>query len=732
MSQLSADQPLIDPNDDRLNRSYFSQSIANALMHWEGAESLIISINGNWGSGKTTLKNFIARHLANNDTRKNPIIVEFNPWQWSGQDRILESFFKTIGAEFSRASKLWRLRLLWASLLRKLTRSTEAGLQAYQVLKDIIPSVLLATIAANILIWPQWTKIILAALLLTMVVAPIVLNYFFSHSHKTLEDTKQRISKEIARLDTPVIVFIDDIDRLTDQEIFFVFQLVKANINIPNLIYVLLFDRNIVQQALSKHSSDDSFQYLSKIVQVELEIPKISRQVLEDILVSKINSILGSVTVPSDQRTSNIYRPYILPYFSSIRDINRFIGSFDFYFHMHLKDGHLEVNVIDLIVVETLRIFDYKSYQRLSKFRFSKVYTSNEQRVKHWDAQFESLILDRAMSDESCEQLKSTVSAIFPQLRGWYSNENWTRDFRICDESHFNKYFEVSLNPDQQSTYGMFRLLLVSEYPQLLLTLEEALNRNLFKELIEYLIVAKDEVTDSQLIPLISALFSFGDCFSSRDQFAFFGGYASQCDKFIFQRLRLSDPNHATDILWAAFQKTTGLYLPIRTVSMDAVSMDDQNSRPEIPNRISIISEKRIDKFIQLALERIRATAESNKLLDMENAAYIIYRWSEWSKERDEVRNWFLQALKVPPLALKILRRVTSESLINNSHYEPYVNGKYIDNIIPLEDLADGFRMIPKGLLDPNDDTAISLFNKALERKRMQENYEQIRIRDLQ
>ncbi len=49
-----------------------------------------------------------------------------------------------------------------------------------------------------------------------------------------------------------IIVSIDDIDRLSEEEIIAVFQLVKALGDFPNTIYILAFDYDVVVRALGK------------------------------------------------------------------------------------------------------------------------------------------------------------------------------------------------------------------------------------------------------------------------------------------------------------------------------------------------------------------------------------------------------------------------------------------------------------------------------------------------
>jgi len=61
--RFSADRPLEQLNEDRLERKGFVQRLAGDILSWHGKDSLVISLNGEWGSGKTTLKNFLKGDL---------------------------------------------------------------------------------------------------------------------------------------------------------------------------------------------------------------------------------------------------------------------------------------------------------------------------------------------------------------------------------------------------------------------------------------------------------------------------------------------------------------------------------------------------------------------------------------------------------------------------------------------------------------------------------------------
>jgi predicted KAP-like P-loop ATPase len=93
---FSADRPITLCAEDLLGRSGFAKSIAAAIRGWTGNESLVIALYGSWGSGKTSIKNMAIEALRSSE-ETCPLIVEFNPWQWAGQEQLADAFFQQIG-----------------------------------------------------------------------------------------------------------------------------------------------------------------------------------------------------------------------------------------------------------------------------------------------------------------------------------------------------------------------------------------------------------------------------------------------------------------------------------------------------------------------------------------------------------------------------------------------------------------------------------------------------------
>jgi len=60
---FSSDRPITKAEDDLLGRSGFSSDLANAMASWHGNDSLVVALHGDWGSGKSSIKNMALSQL---------------------------------------------------------------------------------------------------------------------------------------------------------------------------------------------------------------------------------------------------------------------------------------------------------------------------------------------------------------------------------------------------------------------------------------------------------------------------------------------------------------------------------------------------------------------------------------------------------------------------------------------------------------------------------------------
>jgi predicted KAP-like P-loop ATPase len=124
--RLSGDKPIRFESEDVLGFTTFADALARSLTEMAPDDGLAISVEGEWGAGKTsaielTRRRVILRELscetgtkvtelerqdpAELEQKWNEVaqtrrthIVPFNPWNFSGQENLTRAFFKEVGA----------------------------------------------------------------------------------------------------------------------------------------------------------------------------------------------------------------------------------------------------------------------------------------------------------------------------------------------------------------------------------------------------------------------------------------------------------------------------------------------------------------------------------------------------------------------------------------------------------------------------------------------------------
>ena len=76
-----------------------------------------------------------------------------------------------------------------------------------------------------------------------------------------------------------ILVFIDDIDRLSKEEILEVFRLVRNTADFPYLQFFITYDREYVIKTIDVPNHD---KYLQKIFNLEISLPVFDRNVIRE------------------------------------------------------------------------------------------------------------------------------------------------------------------------------------------------------------------------------------------------------------------------------------------------------------------------------------------------------------------------------------------------------------------------------------------------------------------
>lgn len=158
-----------------------------------------------------------------------------------------------------------------------------------------------------------------------------------------------------------ILVIIDDIDRLSNEQICQVFQLITAVANFPNVIYLMAFDKEIVVRALAKVQEGEGEDYLQKIIQMPIQIPDIQKDKLRKVLLDYLNKLISEYEDTGLQQShwQVIYPDCVEPFIKNIRDIKRLCNSIQF----KLAAISSEVDFTDIVAISALEISFPRVYE---------------------------------------------------------------------------------------------------------------------------------------------------------------------------------------------------------------------------------------------------------------------------------------------------------------------------------------------------------------------------------
>ena len=242
-------------------------------------ESLTMGIVAQWGQGKSSFINLLMKKAEDH----GDVVVRFNPRASKSVHHIQDDFFDLF------ATGLSKYYMGFGFLLGRYTK--HLGLLGQY----------------------EWTRPLES--LLTLLLP---------------EKDEQAINSALRSIGSRVYVVIDDLDRLTGEEIIEVLKLVDRNASFNNVVFVMAYDKEYVNNVLSKHLDhglDHSF--IDKYVTWEITLPEVDSEVLKEKMKAYLVNHLFEL---SEEEKARVLEGWgyvddiVIGYLESVRHLKRYLN----------------------------------------------------------------------------------------------------------------------------------------------------------------------------------------------------------------------------------------------------------------------------------------------------------------------------------------------------------------------------------------------------------------------
>ncbi len=414
---LIGDDPIKCPQDDVLGRNANAQKFARHVLEFDSREGIVVGVLGPWGSGKTSFIN-----LARNKFKQVEVpVLDFNPWMFSGAEQLVKLFFAELAAQLKARPNLAKIG---------------ENLETYS---DILSGMVWIPVVGP---WIERGHVLTK-----------IWNKFPQRRKEGVAGRRSKIEKALSDLDKPIVVVLDDIDRLEKSEIRDVFKLVRLTANFPNIIYIVAFDRERVEKALDAQGFSGQ-DYLEKILQGAVDLPVTPSHVLHQQITSALDDTLDGIKNigPFDEEVwPSVLMEIIRPLVRNMRDVRRYAATI----HGTIISFEGKIALADLLALEAIRIF-LPSVFKLLHGAIDGLTHASERELAYLEKQVNDLI--EAAGDHS-RVVESMIKLLFPTGGhriggGFYDSsfeKEWLRKRRVAHESILRFYLERIANENLQA-----------------------------------------------------------------------------------------------------------------------------------------------------------------------------------------------------------------------------------------------------------------------------------------
>ena len=675
MFRISPDMPCKGekPEEEDLLGYYpFAETLAEGIYNCQPADGLVIALYGPWGTGKSTLLNFVQHALTK---KEKPItIVRFNPWWFSGREDLSRDLIDQIGLAFSPdgnvCKKIRTLMHKYAEGIGRIADLTGVTAGCGKVFGKAI-----STIACP----PDIPKL------------------------------KTDISKLLAEHNGKILVMVDDIDRLNPDEIHELFTVIKALADFPNVIYLMAFDKEIVGSALTNKLNyknvADGERFLQKIVQVEFVMPIIDKVKISNMLIGRLQEIVEETLYHEQNQEywNEIYSDMKF-LFESPRDVFRFTNAISVTYPA-VKG---EVNTVDFIAIEAIRIFIPTLYSKIKDYpdQFTKMEFRNTGQPD-MDEEIKKTFEEdwvKSLPQKIRVNAQGLMRTIFPCLKGIHFNaddiKEWANEQRICHQEILPVYFKFAL-PDSMVPKSEIKRLFSCSSDKIasrLLQYKSA-SGNKLEQAIERLSQSLNDIPKDNVHSFVSAFFDIGDSLIEDSDLQWFFWKVRD---LALEMLQLIGTGEYKDVLTKSIKEGRAFTIPILTISGLLLK---QPKTLENSENVKVVSDDVKNILIESIREKITDTINNEPYWIPQCLPSVLSAW-EILGGMAEAKEYCKRQIDSDENMLLFLRACGSESLVYGEKSLRSVRRvfnldiEYLVRFIDFKQCVDRLKTIEKELSD--------------------------------
>ena len=687
-----SEKPIILGKEDLLGRAKVANELSREIKSYKNEDSLTIGIVGKWGSGKTSFINMVLENFEEND---DYIIIKFNPWNISSRKQLISDFFLQLSNNIEKKGS--------NEIIGAVGKSLGTLSKFFKPLGFIPPLSVLSTIRD---ITEKASEFI---------------NEYVESEKEDLKSLKDNINNKLTNLNKKIIIVIDDIDRLCDEEIREIFQLVKSIADFKNTIYILSYDREIVTKALDKTQQGKGEEYLEKIVQVPLVLPYISKSDLDKIFINSLNIIIN---IPDEEYDnsyfSEIYYNGLAENFESLRDIERYMNVFS----LGINLAREELNINDYIAITLIKVFEPDLYEYIKN---NKEYFSGTKFDEFLNKDKKEILTELERIYEKLKKLekrkiKRLMEVVFPKLEVTTYDEGfidiWGKTRRIATPVYFESYFRLDFPEDEikKSEIKKFREFSTEE------DLIKIFNINNKKRirLLELLIEEIEEISDKKAIILLKFIFSIADELKyegSKGIFAFMENPQYKITRIFYKMLNNSNRNQYKIMEELFKYDKSSLQLLFSVLEMLNDSFLKKNLESEYgieENQLIILRDIAVTKILK----------ESEKSEKIESGLLNILYAMKRLRSEEEAKKVFKNYLKNKNLLIDFIKEFISTRTTESNYSvekSSYLLKDYINDFYDYEEFV---KLVDENFTNPTEEETriIKLLKNAITREELEKD----------